>query len=796
MTGPGDARADPAIGAAELADLQNLTHTDPHSVLGAHRIADDVVAVRVLRPQASAVTVLVAGDEHALDEHTTVERTMVEHTTVEHAMVEQVPGLWVVAIVLPPGADIPDYRYRVRYSADRAHLSADRAQNSADRAHNPADRVFTVADPYRIEPTVSAEDLRLISDGRHRRLWEVLGAHATTRDTDLGPVDGVAFSVWAPMAKGVTVVGDFEGWEGWLAPMRRLGHSGVWEVFLPEVRAGELYKFRVHGADGSVVDKADPMARATETPPATASVIAGAERYDWADGEWMTRRADSDARLGPMSIYEVHLGSWRPGLGYRELAVELGDYVEAMGFTHVELLPVAEHPYGASWGYQVTSYFAPTARLGTPDDFRFLVDSLHRRGIGVLVDWVPAHFPRDAWALARFDGSPTYEHPDPQRSDHPDWGTLIFDYGRREVAGFLIASAMYWLDEFHLDGLRVDAVASMLYLDYSRAPGQWTPNIHGGLENLEAVAFLRELNDEVHRAHPGVVTIAEESTSWPGVTRDTAVGGLGFSLKWNMGWMHDTLGFLARDTADRAFHHHEITFSLMYAFNEHFVLPLSHDEVVHEKGTLWTRMPGDADAKARAVRLFLAYQWSHPGKQLLFMGQEFGQTAEWADHRGVDWHELDVEEDDAALHRGISQLVVDLNGLARSRPALHARDMTSDGYEWISAGDDASSPVFGFCRHGEGSTIVCLFNVAPDPFADYRVGMPTPGRWRVILDSDDERYRSRRGIDDPPTSPGPTDRSPAAVGAVLETVEIPWQGRASSISLPLNANAAVWLERI
>ncbi|GAA3030863.1 1,4-alpha-glucan branching protein GlgB [Gordonia defluvii] len=741
------AGADPRLPAPDLAALAGLAHTDPHSVLGAHRLSGGALAFRVLRPQATAVSVLLGADEYALAEHA--------------------DGVWVGAVGWDPDHPLPDYRYRVHYGP----------HPDRDCAHDSADRAFVVADPYRFAPTISDDDLRLIAQGRHRRLWEVLGARVMMRTTGLGRVSGVAFTVWAPMARGVTVVGDFEGWEGRLAPMRRLGHGGVWEVFLPEVRAGELYKFRIHGADGTIVDKADPMARAAETPPATASVIVDDDRYRWGDAQWMAQRSGTDALSRPMSIYEVHLGSWRPGLGYRELALELADYVVAMGFTHVELLPVAEHPYGGSWGYQVTSYYAPTARLGTPDDFRFLVDSLHRRGVGVLIDWVPAHFPRDAWALARFDGTPTYEHADPQRGDHPDWGTLVFDYGRREVAGFLIANALYWLAGFHVDGLRVDAVASMLYLDYSRAPGQWTPNIHGGLENLEAVAFLRELNDAIQHAQPGVLTIAEESTSWPGVTRDTATGGLGFSLKWNMGWMHDTLAFLSRDVADRAFHHHEITFSLMYAFSERFLLPLSHDEVVHEKGTLWTRMPGDADAKARAVRQFLAYQWSHPGKQLLFMGQEFGQTAEWADHRGVDWHELD-DGPDAHLHRGISLLVRDLNALNRVHPALYARDTRSDGYEWISVGD-ASSPVFGFCRRGESSTIVCLFSVGPAPFPEYRVGMPNPGRWRVIFDGDDERYGGAKA---------------GAVGAVYETTDIAWQGRATSIALPLQANSSVWLE--
>ena len=443
--------------------------------------------------------------------------------------------------------------------------------------------------------------------------------------------------MWAPNAKGVSLIGEFNHWSGIDAPLRTLGATGVWELFWPGFPTDGLYKFRVHGADGVTTERADPMAFAAEVPPQRASRVTRSD-YTWGDDDWMAQRALRNPVFEPMSTYEVHLMSWRPGLSYRQLATELTDYVVEQGFTHVELLPVAEHPFGGSWGYQVTSYYAPTSRLGTPDDFRFLVDALHQAGIGVIVDWVPAHFPKDAWALGRFDGTPLYEHSDPRRGEQLDWGTYVFDFGRPEVRNFLVANALYWLQEFHIDGLRVDAVASMLYLDYSRPVDGWTPNIHGGRENLEAVQFLQEMNATVHKIAPGIVTIAEESTSWPGVTRPTNLGGLGFSMKWNMGWMNDTLAFISRDPIHRSYHHHEMTFSLLYAFSENFVLPISHDEVVHGKGTLWGRMPGNDHMKAAGLRGLLAYQWAHPGKQLLFMGQEFGQRAEWSEERGLDWY--------------------------------------------------------------------------------------------------------------------------------------------------------------
>lgn len=471
-----------------------------------------------------------------------------------------------------------------------------------------------------------------------------------------------------------------------------------------------------------------------------------------------------------MSVYEVHLGSWRLGLGYRELAEQLAEYVAAQGFTHIELLPIAEHPFGGSWGYQVTSYYAPTARFGSPDDFRWFVDHLHRKGIGVLLDWVPAHFPRDEWALARFDGTALYEHPDPRRGEQLDWGTYVFDFGRREVRNFLVANARYWIEEFHIDGLRVDAVASMLYLDYSRP--DWEPNIHGGRENLEAVAFLQEMNATVHKHHPGVVTIAEESTTWPGVTRPTEVGGLGFTMKWNMGWMHDTLGYLGHDPVHRSWHHNEITFSLTYAWSENYVLPISHDEVVHGKGTLWTRMPGDDFTKASGVRALLAYMWAHPGKQLLFMGQEFGQFREWDHDRGLDWYELENP-----LHQGIHTLVRDLNLRYTGTPALWSQDTSPGGYSWIDA-DDRDNNVLSFLRYGvDGSILACVYNFSGSEHRDYRIGLPATGEWREVLNTDAIAYGGN-GIGN--------------LGAVTATDES-WHGRPASALITLPPSSGLWL---
>jgi 1,4-alpha-glucan branching enzyme len=573
--------------------------------------------------------------------------------------------------------------------------------------------------------TLSDLDLYLLSQGRHERLWDVLGAHPVAGGTD--------FAVWAPNAQAVLVDGEFTGWDlhGGVE-LKPQGPSGVWTGYAEGARKWQRYKYRILGADGQWQQHADPMATHSETPPASASVIFDSG-YSWDDGDWMAaRRGDHHAR--PMSVYEVHLASWRPGLSYVDLADQLVTHVRNMGFTHVELMPVMEHPFGGSWGYQVTGFFAPTARLGNPDDLRYLIDTLHRNGIGVLLDWVPAHFPKDAWALARFDGTPLYEHPDPRRGEHPDWGSLIFDYGRPEVRNFLLANALYWLEEFHADGLRVDAVSSMLFLDYSRGPGQWEPNVNGGNENLEAVAFLRDLNELVYRTHPGVVMIAEESAAWPGVSRPTNWGGLGFGIKWNMGWMHDTLDYFTEDPVNRRWHHNTLTLPTTYAFTENFLLPLSHDEVVHGKRSLAAKMPGDRWQRVAGLRGLLAYQWAFPGKQLLFMGAELAQETEWSEQRGLDWN--------AAFQygaTGVAQLLGDMNRVYRASPALWSQDTTPAGFGWITS--DADANVLAFLRWGsKGEALACVCNFAGTPISDYRIGLPLIGDWVEVLNTDAGAY--------------------------------------------------------
>jgi len=554
--------------------------------------------------------------------------------------------------------------------------------------------------------------------------------------------------------------------------MRSLGSSGVWELFLPDVGDGALYKFEVLGADAQWRQKADPMAFATQAPPATASRVYTSD-YTWGDEEWIAERALGGWHERPMSIYEMHIGSWRQGRSYQDLATELVDYVTRMGFTHVEFLPVAEHPFGGSWGYQVSGYYAPSARFGDPDDLRALIDALHQAGIGVIVDWVPAHFPKDAFSLGRFDGTPLYEHPDPRRGEHTEWGTYIFDFGRREVRNFLVANALYWLEEFHVDALRVDAVASMLYLDYSREEGQWTPNEHGGRENLEAVAFLQETNATCFKRVPGVTIIAEESTSWPGVTRPTHLGGLGFGFKWNMGWMHDSLGYLAHDPVHRQYHHHQLTFAMVYAYSENFVLPLSHDEVVHGKGSLLRKIPGDRWRQLATLRAYFGFMWAHPGKQLLFMGGELGQESEWSETRELDWWLLD--NPDTA---GLNQFVRDLNATYRAHSAMWSQDADPSGFEWIDA-NDSTSNVFSFLRHGsDGSTVACVSNFSADVHETYRLGLPEAGVWREIVNSDAEPYGG------------------SGVGNLgqVKAVPVQWHGRPASTTLRVPPLATVWLQ--
>ena len=699
---------------------------DPHAVLGAHPLGDRTV-VRTVRPGADRV-VVVDGEQR-------FPASKVHDGGVFEALL--------------PGAP-RDYRIEV----------------------TDAGGTRTVDDPYRWLPTLGDTDLYLIGEGRHEELWRVLGAHPRSYSTPNGPVAGVAFAVWAPNARAVRVIGDGIGWGAYDGlSMRSLGSSGVWELFVPDFPTDGLYKYRILGPDGRWREKADPMAQATEVPPRTASRVYRSA-YEWGDADWLAARRRTEWHERPVSIYEVHLGSWRPGLSYRQLADELVSYVDEMGFTHVEFLPVAEHPFGGSWGYQVTSYYAPTARFGSPDDFRHLIDRLHQAGIGVYLDWVPAHFPRDEWALARFDGTACYEHADPRRGEHPDWGTYVFDFGRREVRNFLVANALYWCEEFHVDGLRVDAVASMLYLDYSRNEGEWTPNVHGGRENLDAVSFLQEANATVYRRHPGVVMIAEESTAWPGVTRPTYLGGLGFGFKWNMGWMHDTLSYVAKDPIYRQYHHHEMTFSLMYAWSENFVLPISHDEVVHGKGSLFGRMPGDDWKRYAGVRALFGFMWAHPGKQLLFAGCEFAQVGEWSEEHGVDWAALDWP-----AHAGVKAMVTDLNARYKDTPALWSQDTTPAGFAWIDA-NDAAGNVFSFLRWGsDGSVLACVANFAGGPHADYRLGLPRAGRWVELLNTDAESYGGSGW---------------GNLGAVTATEE-PWHGQPASATIQVPPLATVWL---
>jgi 1,4-alpha-glucan branching enzyme len=587
-------------------------------------------------------------------------------------------------------------------------------------------------------------DLHLFGEGRHEEIYKKLGAHVTK----VGRTKGVSFAVWAPRARAVSVVGDFNGWNGSNHQMQQLGNSGVWQLFIPKLPAGSLYKFEIRGANGRSLFKADPYAQYTEAPPDTSSIIYSS-KYKFRDAKWIKGRATRQHYREPLSIYEVHFGSWRRqvendnrSFTYREMAEPLADYVTQMGFTHVEFLPLKEHPYGPSWGYQVTYYYAPSARYGEPDDLRYLVDYLHQRGIGVIMDWVPAHFPKDAWALGRFDGSALYEHLDPRKGEHPDWGTYIFNYGRNEVRNFLVANALYWFNEFHIDGLRVDAVASMLYLDYSRKEGEWLPNQFGGRENLEAIAFLKELNEVTHRAYPGILMIAEESTAWPMVSRPIYDGGLGFDFKWNMGWMHDTLKYFQTDPLFRAGNHDKLTFGLVYAWSENFILPFSHDEVVHMKGSLLSKMPGTSEQKFATLRALYAYMWAHPGKKLLFMGGEFGQWREWNETESLDWHLLEDP-----LHGGVQKLVQDLNRVYQPENALWEADSAPAGFEWIDV-DNAPENIVAFVRRSpdSGREVICVCNFSAVQKNGYRVERLSEGDYDLIINTDAGVYGGSNGV--------------------------------------------------
>ena len=685
----------------ELSTLVELKHRSPHQLLGMHPLADGKgVVARALIPGAVRVEIQPV---HEKDKP---------------------------AIVLKPLAKSGVFE-GVSKAADRVYAYDLVVTDKAGKVHR-------TRDPYSFLPTLGESDLYLFGKGDERRIYEKLGAQLRTIDG----VAGVSFAVWAPNAERVSVVGEFNNWDGRCHLMRSLGVSGVWEIFIPGLGEGTLYKYEIRNQQGHISLKTDPYGFFFETPPKNASIVWNTRKFTWTDQAWMTQRPQRDALRSPMSIYEVHLGSWRKkslgeSPGYREMAAPLVQYVKQMGFTHVEFLPVAEHAYYPSWGYQVTGFYAPTSRYGTPEEFQFLINALHEAGIGVLIDWVPAHFPRDDWALARFDGTALYEHEDPRQGAHQDWGTLIFNFGRHEVCNFLTANALFWCDRFHIDGLRVDAVASMLYLDYSRQEGQWIPNQYGGRENLEAIEFLRKFNHITHTEFPGVVTIAEESTAWPQVTRPPYLGGLGFSFKWNMGWMHDTLGYFSLDPVYRKYHQNDLTFAMLYHHHENFILPLSHDEVVHGKRSLLGRMPGDDWRRFANVRTLLGYQWCFPGKILLFMGGEIGQSDEWNANSQLDWWLLEA----GPYHLGLQRFVRDLNHLYRAEPALWRADYDPAGFSWLDCSDHENS-VLSFIRQDAsgGEPLVVILNLTPVPRQRYRIGLPRAGTWREMLNSDSASY--------------------------------------------------------
>ena len=724
MTAAKDAMA--GIGHEAIQALVEGRHGDPFAVLGDHKVDGERV-IRAFMPGAEGVDVLAREDDSRIG---TLDRV---HPA----------GLFA-----GPVRAAGPYRLRVRWP----------------------DAVQKVDDPYSFGLLLGELDLHLIGQGTHYELSRALGAQAMTFEG----VAGVRFAVWAPNARRVSVVGDFDSWDGRRHPMRLRSGSGVWELFVPEIGPGSRYKYEIIGPDGVLLpQKADPVARASEAAPATASIVARSDPFPWTDGDWKAKRAERQARDAPVSVYEVHPGSWVKvpedgdrSLNWREMADRLVPYVAALGFTHIELMPIMEHPFGGSWGYQMLGLFAPTGRYGSPEDFAYFVDRCHGAGVGVILDWVPAHFPTDVWGLARFDGTPLYEHADPREGFHQDWNTLIFNLGRNEVKGFVIASAIEWLERYHVDALRVDAVASMLYRDYSRKHDEWVPNKFGGRENLESVEFFRHLNSIVHNREPGALVIAEESTAWPGVTAPVEQGGLGFDMKWNMGWMHDTLKYMEKEPVYRRYDHHLMTFGMVYAYTEHFMLPLSHDEVVHGKGSMIGKMPGDDWQKFANLRAYYGFMWAFPGKKLLFMGGEIAQWREWNHDRSLDWHLLD-----APLHKGVQSLVADLNRLYVAEGALHATDSVPEGFRW-AVGDDTDRSVYGFVRQtADGAErMLVLSNMTPVPRADYRIGVPQAGYWREVLNTDAAVY-------------GGSNLGNGG-GAVTEEVESHGQAVSLSVTLP------------
>ena len=678
-----------------LQRLQQGKHHDPFDFLGWH-VKSDKTIVRAFMPHAETVKLTGFG-----------EMTRVTGSDVFEARLKK-----------KQSEKLPDH-YELEWR--------EKADGSVHKAFSP----------YSFESQIADFDLHLFSEGKHWHAWHFLGAHLKTIDG----VKGCLFAVWAPGVQRISVVGNFNGWNGLRHPMRNRGHSGVWEIFIPGLHPGDAYKYEILSREGDIFTKADPYSREMALRPDTTSIIcASRQHYAWQDNDWLKKRTENNWLHQPLSVYEVHLGSWRLDengkfLNYRELAHQLVDYIRETGYTHIELLPIMEHPLDESWGYQVSGYYAPTSRFGNADDFRYFIDYCHQHDIGVILDWVPAHFPKDDFALARFNGAPLYEHADPKRGEHQDWGTLIFDYGRHEVRNFLIANALYWIEEYHIDGLRVDAVASMIYLDYSRDEGGWEPNQYGGRENLEALAFLKETNEIIHERFPGVITIAEESTAWPMVSRPIYMGGLGFSMKWNMGWMHDTLSYFQNDPVHRKYHQDNLTFSQLYAWTENFVLPFSHDEVVHMKKNMLSKMPGDDWQKFANLRLLYSYQFAHPGKKLLFMGGDFGQWEEWNEKQALDWALMEFPN-----HQGINKLVSDLNHLYKNQPALHYHDFNSEGFQWIDCMDSDQS-IISFLRHGPEGSLVCIFNYTPVIREKYRIGVPAADHYEEIFNSDSEIYQ-------------------------------------------------------
>lgn len=687
----------------ELFKIVNVEHGDPHHILGMHEIEKEdkkIIAVRAFIPQAKEITVIDANDISKRYEMTKIH----EDGFFEAIIYDRKEWFW--------------YEFQVR-----------------DYVGNE----WTTYDAYAFTPTIGDYDKYLFGAGTHYKIYEKLGAHLITMDA----VEGVSFAVWAPNAKSVSVIGNFNSWDERRNQMRILGESGIWEIFIPGLKEFDQYKYQVKAKDNSVVNKSDPYGAYAEVRPSTASIIYNINQYTWEDIDWISYRCSEDIYNKPMNIYEVHLGSWmrvpeegNRSLTYLEAADRLVTYVKEMGYTHIELMPVEEHPFDGSWGYQVTGYYAPTSRYGTPLEFKKFIDVCHQNNIGVILDWVPAHFPKDAHGLAKFDGSALYEHADPRQGEHPDWGTLIFNYGRKEVSNFLIANAIYWIEEFHLDGLRVDAVASMLYLDYGKSGGQWVPNKRGGRENLEAEEFLKHMNSVVRKKYPGVMMIAEESTAWAGVTREADYSGLGFDLKWNMGWMNDFLVYVKKDPVYRKYHHGDLTFSMVYAYTENFVLVLSHDEVVHGKGSMIDKMPGDLWQKFANLRASYGFMYGHPGKKLLFMGGEFGQFAEWSEAKSLDWHLLDYDH-----HKNMQQYMKDLNGLYVNEPALWEMDFDPKGFEWIDCNDNVKS-IVSFIRRGNNheEELIVICNFTPQTYFDFRIGVPIAGTYKEIFNSDDEKY--------------------------------------------------------